>query len=258
MILIKNKSSISKMEKAGQLLAEIFDGIPSLIHPGTSTLEINNWIASKLKEKGLVSKSKGYLGYRYESCISLNEEVVHGVPSEKKKLKVEDLVKIDICASWKNYCADMARSFFVGECKPESKRLVSVAQMALDAGISKARSGNHLSDISHAIQTVIEKNGFGIVRDFAGHGIGRALHEDPEVPNYGSPGKGPILRSGITLAIEPMITMGSHEVVVMEDGWTVRTVDKSVAAHVEDTVLITEGNPKILTRHNLSGRGLYG
>ncbi|MFC1842771.1 type I methionyl aminopeptidase [Candidatus Dependentiae bacterium] len=249
MIAIKNKSSIAKMAQAGRLLAEIFQELPSLICPGANTADINRWISKELKKRNLVSKSKGYAGYRHESCISVNEEVIHGVPSEDKILTSKDLVKIDVCASWKNYCADMARSFCVDVCTPEAQKLVSVAQAALDAGIDNARSGNHLSDISSAIQQVVEENGFGIVRDFAGHGIGKHLHEEPEVPNYGKSGTGPILRSGMALAIEPMITAGDYNVVVMNDGWTVRSVDKSLTAHVEDTVIVTDGEPKILTRH---------
>jgi len=250
MIVIKNKSAICKMAEAGRLLAEIFNEISSLIVPGVTTGQINSWIADQLERKGLVSKSKGYAGYKYESCISVNDEVIHGLPSDLKKLEAGDLVSIDICVSRKNYCADMARSFCVSTCSPEARKLIDVAQKALDAGIRKARPGNRLSDISVAIQNVVEGNGFGVVRDFAGHGIGRNLHEDPEVPNYGKPGQGPVLQAGMTIAIEPMITMGDYDVVVMDDGWTVRTVDGSLAAHVEDTVVITEGEPRILTRYN--------
>jgi len=249
MIEIKNKFSIRKMEKAGKLLSGIFQDITSLICPGVSTAELNFWIAKQLREKGLVSKSKGYAGYKHESCISVNQEVIHGVPSQEKILKEGDLVKIDICASWKKYCADMARSICVGKCTVDAKRLIDIAQAALDAGINKAKAGNYLSDISAAIQKVVEDNGCGVIRDFAGHGIGRSLHEDPEIPNYGNPGKGPILRPGMALAIEPMITAGNYEVVIMDDGWTVRTLDNSLTAHIEDTVIVTAGEPNILTRH---------
>jgi len=248
MIVIKNKSAMRKMEQAGKLLSEIFDEIVTLIRPGVSTAEINAWIASQLTQKGLVSRSKGYAGYKHESCISINDEVIHGVPREDKKLKSGDLVKIDVCASWKSYCADMARLFCVDSCSTEAKTLIDVAQAALDKGICQARAGNHLSDISSAIQKIVEENGCGVIRDFAGHGIGKSLHEDPEVPNYGQPGKGPILRSGMALAIEPMITAGDYNIVIDKDGWTVRSQDGSLTAHVEDTVLITDSEPKILTR----------
>jgi len=248
MIVIKNKSSIRKMEQAGKLLLEVFDELPSLIKPSIDTLSINSWIAQQLKKKGLISSSKGYAGYSYESCISVNDCVIHGIPSEKIILQHGDLVKVDVCASYKGYCADMARPFFVGNPSIKAKRLVDVAWQALDAGIDQAKAGNHLSDISAAVQCVVEENGFSVVRDFAGHGIGKNLHEEPEIPNYGKPGEGPVLQPGMALAIEPMITAGGYKVYVTGDGWTVKTVDKSLAAHVEDTVIVTENEPNIITR----------
>lgn len=248
MITIKNKVAIQKMEKAGALLCEVFDALVPLIKPGITTLTLDHAIAEQLKVKGLVSKTKGYMGYRHVSCISVNEEVVHGVPLASKTLNQGDLVKVDICASWKGYCADMARAFFVGTPKEQVKKLVEVAQRALDRGIEQARPGNRLGDISAAIQKEVEKAGFGVVRDFAGHGIGKQMHEEPEILNYGTAGSGPVLRPGMTFAIEPMVTLGSYEVEVLEDGWTVTTRDNSMAAHVEDTIAITEQGPKILTR----------
>lgn len=248
MITIKNKIAISKMETAGRLLSKILHDVSELIKPGISTLEIDSWIAAKLSENELQSKAKGYRGYRHVSCISVNEEVVHGVPKAEKKLNLGDLVKIDVCASYKGYCADMARCFFVGEGSHEAKKLVATAQFALDAGISQAIPGNRLGDISAAIQKEVENQGYGVVRDFAGHGIGKQMHEEPEVLNYGKPGKGPVLRPGMTFAIEPMITLGDYKIFIENDGWTARTKDRSLAAHVEDTVLITENGPKILTR----------
>ena len=240
MIAIKNKASIRKMEQAGALLVEIFDEIASLIKPGVSTLEINNTIDRLIKEKGLVSRTKGYLGYAHASCISVNDEVVHGVPSAAKILKDGDLVKVDVCASWRGYCADMARSFYVGTPPAKVVQFIKNAQRALDKGIEQAVPGNRLGDISAAIQKEIEREGYGIVRDFAGHGIGKQMHEEPEVLNYGERGKGPVLRAGMAFAIEPMTTCGADNVYVTEDGWTVKTSDKSLAAHVEDTVVVTE------------------
>jgi len=249
MVNIKNKASIRKMEEAGRLLAEIFEELEHFIYPGVSTAEINQWIAKELKNKGLLSSSKGYSGYKYESCISINDELIHGLPSDYKKLKNGDLVKVDVCASWNGYCADMARSFLVGNnVEYRAKALIDVAQVALDEGIKKAWAGNYLSDISNAIQKTVESYGFGVVRDFAGHGIGKNLHEEPEVLNYGEPGRGLVLVPGMAFALEPMITMGSYKVEVMDDGWTVRTIDRSLTAHVEDTIVITDGEPKILTR----------
>jgi len=249
MIIIKNKTVLQKMEIAGQKLATILKKIAVEIYPGTTTFALDQFVTNELKQAGLVSRTIGYFGYKHASCISVNDEVVHGVPSKNKILKTGDLVTIDICASWKGYCGDMARCFFVGKKgSPEAEKLVQVAQQALDKGIDQARVGNHLSDISAAVQQEVEKYGFGVVRDFAGHGIGKNMHEDPELVNYGKPGKGPILQAGMTLAIEPMITQGRYEVYVAEDGWTVRTEDKKLSAHVEDTIVITQNEPKILTR----------
>lgn len=248
MITIKNKMALQKMEKAGALLCEVFDALIPLMEPGTTTLDIDRTVAENLQKRGLTSKTKGYMGYKHVSCISVNQEVVHGVPVASKALKQGDLVKVDICASWKGYCADMARAFFVGTPDDKIKRLVEVAQRALDKGIEQARPGNRLGDISAAIQREVEQAGFGIVRDFAGHGIGKQMHEEPEILNYGTAGSGPVLRPGMTFAIEPMVTFGNHEVEILSDGWTVTTRDNSMAAHVEDTVAVTERGPKILTR----------
>jgi len=250
MIKIKNKASLQKMETAGKLLVEIFDEIASLIAPGLTALAIDRAIEQSIQKKGLLSRTKGYMGYKHASCISINDEVVHGVPSDQKVLKDGDLVKIDVCASWRGYCADMARSFYVGCASEPVQRFISNAQRALNKGIEQVRVGNTLGDISAAIQREVEKDGFGIVRDFAGHGIGKQMHEEPEILNYGEAGKGVKLQAGMVFAIEPMITMGKHDVYVDRDGWTVKTADKSLAAHVEDTVVVTESGPKILTRAN--------
>jgi methionyl aminopeptidase len=250
MIIIKNKNSIEKMKTAGRLLSELFVGIKDLVKSGVSTADLDRWIDIELKKRDLVTKTKGYMGYQHSSCISINDEVVHGMPKDSKILKDNDLVKIDICASWKGYCADMARCFFVGKNKVPHKisKMVDVANFALQVGVEKAVVGGRLSDISNAVQQVVEKEGFGVVRDFAGHGIGKSMHEEPEILNYGKAGKGPVLRAGMTFAIEPMITEGNYSVYVDEDGWTVKTVDKGWAAHVEDTILITDNGPIFLTR----------
>jgi methionyl aminopeptidase len=247
MIHIKDKLSIQKMAQAGSLLSDILASVEQLVKPGVSTAEIDAWIELQLKAKGLVSSVKGYMGYRHVSCISVNDVVVHGVPRADCFLKLGDLVKIDVCASWNGYCADMARSFFVGQPSDVSQKLVDGAHLALKKGIDQARVGNKLSDISAAIQEEVEKHGFGVVRDFAGHGIGKDMHEAPEILNYGKPGRGPVLREGMTFAIEPMITAGKYHVYVADDGWTVKTVDHSLAAHVEDTIVVTSAGPVILT-----------
>src|SRR5579863_5792682 len=250
-IHIKNKQSINMMAHAGGLLSEILDSVREKVLSGITTAEIDIWIEEQLKLKDLISCTKGYMGYQHVSCIAVNDEVVHGVPRSTSVLKKGDLVKIDVCASWNGYCADMARSFFVGEpSSANAQKLVDVAHQALKKGIDQAQVGNKLSDISAAIQEEVEKHGFSVVRDFAGHGIGKNMHEAPEIVNYGKPGRGPILREGMTFAIEPMITAGKYHVYVADDGWTVKTVDHSLAAHVEDTIAITNAGPIILTGKN--------
>lgn len=249
-MVIKSKDAIFKMKMAGRLLAEIFEKMQENIQPGVTTLMIDQWIAKQLKLKNLVSQTKGYMGYQHVSCISVNQVVVHGVPSQQVILKQGDLVKVDICAAWKGYCADMARAYLVAIVEPstEIKQFMQTAQKALDAGINQAVEGNRLFDISYAVQQVAEQQNYGVVRDFAGHGIGKNMHEEPDVPNFGKKGTGMILRAGMTFAVEPMITMGSYDVFVMKDGWTVQTTDQSLAMHVEDTILITQNGPEILTR----------
>jgi len=248
MIKKKDRASIEKMATAGSHLAEIFELLAVQIVPGMSTLQIDALVDRELAERGLRSETTGYMGYAHASCASVNDEVVHGVPSAHRMLKDGDIVSVDVCASWQGYCADMARTFFVGSVAAKTKHFVVAAQRALDEGIDQARPGNKLSDVSAAIQRVVEKQGYSVVRDFAGHGIGRCMHEEPEILNYGKPGRGPVLQAGMTLAIEPMITMGRYEVHVTADGWTVKTDDGSLAAHIEDTVLVTEDGPCILTR----------
>lgn len=246
---IKNFNAIERMRTAGKLLANIFSKLEGVVVAGNSTEKIDSWIAEQLIEQSMISQSKGYKGYQHVSCISVNDVIVHGVPSKHEILRDGDLVKVDVCAAWQGYCADMARCFIVGG-KTDKKvaDLISVAQEALNVGIAQAVVGNRLYDISAAIQHYVEEHKYGIVRDFAGHGIGQRMHEDPDVPNFGTKGTGMRLKAGMTFAIEPMITQGSYEVHIDRDGWTARTKDGLLAAHVEDTILITENGPEILTR----------
>ncbi len=247
-ILIKNKIAIDRMRAAGALLAEVVTYITPFIVEGVSTLELDALMEAEMKRVGLKPECKGYAGYQHATCISINDVIVHGVPCKEDILKSGDFVKIDIVGSFKDYCADMARSFFIGEVSSIVKQLAFTAQRALDAGIAQAVAGKRLHDISATIQQEVEKDGFGIVKHFAGHGIGKSLHEAPDVPNYGKFGTGPVLLEGMTLAIEPMITQHSPAVRIMNDGWTAKTVDGGLAAHVEDTVLITRNGAQILTR----------
>lgn len=250
MIYIKDAEAISKMSKAGYELATIFEELKTYVVPGISTGAIDQYIAEQLKKRNLVSMTKGFMGYKHVSCISLNDEVVHGVPSLDRIIQETDLVKVDICASSQGYAADMARPFCMpGLINPQVLKMVDVAQNALDTGIAAARDGVRLSNLSAIIQKIVETAGFGVVRDFAGHGIGKRMHEEPELLNYGKPGRGPVLRAGMALAIEPMITVGHYDVFVDDhDGWTAKTMDHSWAMHVEDTIVITDGEPLIITR----------
>jgi methionyl aminopeptidase len=248
-MVVKTAQALEKMREAGKLLASIFENVPSKIEVGISTATLDRWIEQELVKRQLVSQSKGYKGYRHVSCISVNNVVVHGVPSESVILQEGDLVKVDVCAAWQGYCADMARCFFVGgKADEKAQHLVAISYQALDKGIAQAVEGNRLFDISAAIQTHVEKFDYGIVRDFAGHGIGKNMHESPDVPNFGTAGTGMRLKVGMTFAIEPMVTQGSYEVYIDSDRWTVKTKDGKLAAHVEDTIAVGEHGPEILTR----------
>lgn len=248
-MFVKNKQALEKMRTAGKLLAEIFENVNSMLHVGQTTAAVDAWIEQELSKRQLVSQSKGYHGYRHVSCISVNDVVVHGVPSDRVVLQAGDLVKVDVCAAWQLYCADMARGYIVGNVRDEKKEhLMAVASQALDIGIAQAVAGHRLYDISASIQNHVEKHGYGVVRDFAGHGIGKKMHEAPDVPNFGTAGTGMRLLAGMTFAIEPMITQGGYQVYVDRDGWTVKTKDGSLAAHIEDTVVVGENGPEILTR----------
>jgi len=250
MIVIKNKEAIRKMKHAGQQLAAVFQDVAPRVVAGASTASIDAYIESCLHTRQLKPRCKGYCGYQHVSCISLHDVIVHGVPSHDVIVREGDLVTIDVCASWRGYCADMARTFIVGTAHDAVDRLVSVAQRALDTGIAYAHVQHHVGDIGHHIQNTVEHAGYSVIRDFCGHGIGKRMHEDPDVPNYGSLGSGPALRHGMALAIEPMISAGSSEVRIDDDAWTARTADGSLSAHIEDTVIVTDQGPCVATRLN--------
>lgn len=248
MIVIKNKEALEKMRTAGQLLAQIMETVQDKVKPGTSTLELDIFIEQNINKVGLKPECKGYIGYKHATLVSVNDVVIHGIPSKEILLKSGDFIKIDVVGSYKGYCADMTRPFFVGDINPVAHNMARVAQQALDAAIAKIAPGVHLSDLSYAIQQVVERAGYGILRDFAGHGIGQSMHEAPDVFNYGPPGYGTILQEGMTFALEPMITEHSHDVFIMKDGWTVKTVDGGLGAHVEDTVAVTKNGAEVFTR----------
>ncbi len=247
-IIIKNKAAIAKMREAGRLLALVMKDIRSDELEGKNTWDIDAFIEKKMLEAGLKTPCKGFSDYKHATCISVNDVVVHGVPSKETVLKSGDFVTIDVVGSFNGYCADMARCFLIGDVKPIVKKMADVAQQSLDQAISLIKPGVRLSTISASIQKVVEQNGFSVIRDFVGHGIGKDFHEAPEVPNFGEPGQGPILREGMALAIEPMIAEKNYRVKTLSDGWTIKTVDGGLAAHVEDTVLVTFDGVDVLTR----------
>lgn len=235
------------MRRAGKVCGDILKELGNIIKPGISTMEIDRFVEKTVKANGMIASEKGYCGYPASVCVSINEEVVHGIPSKKRILREGDIVSVDLVVEYKGYMADAARTYAVGEISPEARHLIETAEKAFFDGIAFAKEGYRLSDISNAIQKTVEGEGFGVIRDFVGHGIGSDMHEDPQIPNYGKPGKGPRLQKGMTLAIEPMITQGSYEVDVLQDNWTAVTIDGGLAAHYENTVVITDGEPQLLT-----------
>ena len=247
MIIIKSKQELELMREAGRVTAYILKELEQFMKPGVATIEIDRFVEKTVKEHGMIAAEKGYCGYPASICVSINDEVVHGIPSEDRILQDGDIVSVDLVVEHKGYMADAARTFGVGNISDKAKHLIETAERAFFEGIKYAREGHRLSDISHAIQSVVEGEGFGVIRDFVGHGIGHEMHEDPQIPNYGKPGKGPRLQRGMTLAIEPMICEGDWEVDVLLDDWTAVTVDGGLSAHYENTVVITDGEPELLT-----------
>ncbi len=247
MIIIKNHDELEKMRLVGRVTAVICDAVVRNVVPGVSTQEINHCAVELIKQRGAKSAFLGYRGYPGVICVSINEEVVHGLPGPRR-IQLGDIVSLDIGVVIGGFVGDMATTIMVGVSDLEIIRLVTVTQQALAAGIRQARVGNRLSDISAAIEQVATEAGFSVVRDFVGHGIGRTMHEDPQIPNFGPPGQGPVLRAGMTLAIEPMINMGGSSVDVQEDQWTVVTRDRRPSAHFEHTIAVGESEAEILTR----------
>ncbi|MBA3434272.1 MAG: type I methionyl aminopeptidase [Actinobacteria bacterium] len=256
MIIRKSPREIEKIAAAGTLVAETIAHVGTLIAPGLTTDELDAAADDFIRTHGGIPTSEGYKGYPKAICISSNAVVVHGIPGGLE-ISEGDVVTIDVGVTLEGYIADSAYTFGVGEIEPEAQRLLDVAQDALAAGISEALIGNRVGDVSHAIQMLVENAGFSVVRSLVGHGVGRHYHEDPHIPNFGEPGRGPRLSEGMTIAIEPMITAGSSEIVVGEDGWTISTADGSLSAHFEHTVAIAADGPLILTpRVGVPARGV--
>lgn len=247
MIICKSQRELETMREAGRLVAMTHQELAKLIQPGITTEELDAVADKFIRSHGAIPSFKGYGGFPSSICTSVNDELVHGIPGTRK-LNEGDIISIDIGVQWEGYHGDSAWTYPVGDIDDQSKRLLQVTEESLYKGLEKAVIGNRLSDISHAIQQHVEAANFSIVREYVGHGIGKDLHEDPQIPNFGPPGRGPRLKKGMVLAIEPMVTAGSRHVMTLTDNWTVVTVDKSRCAHFEHTVAITEEGYEILTR----------
>jgi methionyl aminopeptidase len=246
MIILKSKSEIEKMAVACRIVAEVLQQLVREVRPGLTTLELDALAERSIRSRGGVPAFKGYRGFPNTLCVSLNEQVVHGIPS-KRRLRAGDIIGLDLGAKWEGYYGDAAVTVPIGQISPETENLLITAREALYIGIKEVSPGQHLSNISHAIQHYAEARGYSVVRAFVGHGIGTALHEEPQVPNFGPPSRGPRLKAGMVLAIEPMVNIGDGDVEILDDGWTVVTADGQLSAHFEHTVAITDEGPQILT-----------
>jgi len=246
-VTIKSPREIELMREAGRILAKTHEELAKNLRPGMSTWDIDHMGEEIIRSYGCIPSFKNYNGYPASICVSVNDEVVHGIPHKEHFLDEGDIVSLDAGVIYKGYHSDAARTYGIGEIDDDAKKLIEVTRQSFFEGIKFAKAGNHLNDISAAIQKYAESFGFGVVRDLVGHGIGSHLHEDPEIPNFARKRKGILLQPGMTLAIEPMITEGSYEVVWLDDDWTVMTEDGGWAAHYENTILITDGDPEILT-----------
>ncbi len=248
MIIRKSKREIEIMSKANSIVAETHEFLSEKINPGISTYDLDKLAEEFIENKGGKPSFKGYRGYPASVCLSIDNEVVHGIPSKKRILEDGMILSVDIGVYYKGFHGDAARTFAVGEISESAKSLIETTRSSLDMAIEKAIIGNRLTDISNAVQTYVESSGFSVVRDYVGHGIGTDMHEDPQIPNFGPADRGPRLKEGMTLAIEPMVNIGHYDVKTKDDGWTVVTEDGSLSAHWEDSIAITKEGPKILSR----------
>lgn len=247
MISLKSKREVEIMREGGKILAEVLSELSRYVKPGLRTMDIDRKAAALIGEKGGEPAFKGYRGYPAHICTSINEEVVHGIPSERK-LKEGDILSVDVGVKYKGYYTDAARTWPIGSVSEKVREMIRVTRASLyEAGLEKMKPGFRLGDLSHAIQEYVESRGYGVVRDFVGHGIGRNIHEEPQVPNFGSAGRGLKLEPGLVIAVEPMVTEGHYDVLILEDEWTVVTCDRKLASHHEDTIAITEEGPELLT-----------
>lgn len=246
MIVYKSMAEIEIMDRCNGIVVDILKRLAKRVQPGVSTAELDRFAEEATCEAGAIPAFKGYRGFPASLCTSINNEVVHGIPSPKRVVREGDILSLDFGVILEGYYGDSALTVPVGTISPKARRLLDVTRESLKRGIAHMQSGNHLSDVSNAIQTYVESEGYSVVREFVGHGIGHQLHEEPQVPNFGSPGRGPILRKGLVLAIEPMVTEGNPDVLIGDDDWTVRSVDGGWSAHFERSVAVTENGPLLL------------
>ena len=251
MIIIKNSEQIALMRIAGRITAEALMVARDAIRPGMSTKELDTKIRHYIEKCGATPTFLGYNGFKGSACISLNEEVIHGIPSDKRIISEGDIVKVDVGARFRGYNGDSARTFAVGKVSDEALRLISVTEQSFYEAMKVAKAGNRIGDIGHAVESFVISNGYSVVKTYTGHGVGADLHEEPEIPNHGRAGRGARLYPGMTLAIEPMVNAGTENVKVLRDGWTVVTADGKLSAHYENSILITESDPVILTQIGL-------
>ena len=248
MIIYKSEDEIQGIRKSNRIVAQVLAELKTLIKPGVSTLELDEFAVKKAREMNSVPAFKNYKGYPASLCTSINEEIVHGIPSSSRKLKEGDIIGLDFGVICDGYYGDAAVTYAVGDISPVAEKLIQTAKEAFYKGFEKVQVGNRISDISYAVQNLVEAQGFSVIRAFVGHGIGFSLHEEPQVPNFGMPGRGPKIQPGLTIAIEPMIAEGGWEVEILQDKWTAVTRDRSLSAHHENTVVSTPTGPEILSR----------
>ena len=247
MIIIKSKDEIDLMRESGKVTGYILRELADFIKPGMSTKDVDRYVENTICKNKMIPTFKGYGGFPASACVSINEEVVHGIPNKKRIIESGDIVSVDVGATYKGYVSDAARTYPIGEVSEEAIKLIKATEASFFAGMKFCKEGFRLSDISHAVQVKAEEEGFSVIRDFVGHGVGREMHEEPQIPNYGKPGKGPRIIRGMVFAIEPMICQGSYEVDTLLNNWTVVTVDGKMSAHYENTVVVTDGEPELLT-----------
>jgi len=245
-IPIKSEKDLQMLKRSGRILSDVMRKVEKIVQPGITTLDIDRLSEELILKENALPAFKGYKGFPATACVSVNEEIVHGIPSPRVILE-GDIVSIDLGVNFEGYFSDMAVTLPAGKVDENKKKLIEVTRKSLEIGVKQSRPGNYLSDISHSIQSFVEEHGFSVVRNFVGHGIGAALHEEPEIPNFGAPHLGPLLKNGMVLAIEPMVNAGSWECRIAKNGWTAVTKDNRVSAHFEHTVAVTENGPVILT-----------